>query len=135
MIRGLKVIDDILKGLPENARLRAELEQKDALIAKLQAALSDAQAEIQRLQPDRQDMSADTSKVLRLFFETGRDLSIPQVAQQFGFQASVAEFHFDILRQQSFIRQTRAGMHTYGGSSPPLFGLTSEGRAYVMQHR
>ena len=56
MIPGLKIIDDILKGLPENARLRSELsdlraevERLHAANEKLQSELGDAQAEIQRL--------------------------------------------------------------------------------------
>lgn len=48
---------------------------------------------------------------------------------------SVAEYNFDILRKRKFVQQTRMGIQTYGGSSPPMFALTSEGRAYVMQHR
>ena len=56
MIPGLKIIDDILKGLPDNARLRAEIaklaaeiEQRDVTIQKLQTEAQEARAQVERL--------------------------------------------------------------------------------------
>lgn len=105
----------------ENAQLRAEAAQ--------------FRQQLQRLQPAADGLPKETADVLQFFFDQGRDLSIEHIAQRFQFQMSVAEYHFDILFKRKFVIQTRMGFEGYGGSSPAMFGLTSEGRAYVMQHR
>ena len=138
MIPGVKIIDDILKGLPDNARLRsevaklaAEIEQRDITIQKLQAELQEAHTQIERLKPKRQDMDADTLKVLHLFFDAGRELSMGQVASQLGFQISVAEYHFDELTKRRFVGQSGVGYD----SQSCRFELLPEGRKYIMTHR
>ncbi|MGD0537248.1 MAG: hypothetical protein ABSC03_06340 [Verrucomicrobiota bacterium] len=138
MIPGVKIIDDFLKGLPDNARLRSEIaklateiEQRDVTIQKLQAELQEARVKIERLKPENQDMDADTLKVLHLFFTAGTELSKGHVAAQLGFQISVAEFHFDELVRRAFIEQSGVGYDI----PSCRYALLPEGRRYVMAHR
>ena len=46
-IPGVKIIDDILKGLPENARLRSQLGELRTQVEGLQRELETARTEIQ----------------------------------------------------------------------------------------
>jgi len=131
MIPGFKIIDDILKGLPENARLRDQLGQLRSQIQVLQSENEKLKAELSSLQPKQNGLGDETLKVLQLFFDNGGDMSIEHLAHHFHFQQSVAEFHVDILMAKGFLSQTRVG---YGDSSG-AFGLTREGRAHVMKHR
>jgi hypothetical protein len=121
------------------------LEKKTALLAEQVSALDRENAQLrskvvelnqklQHLQPV-DGILKETAGVLQFFFDQGRELSIEHIARQFQFQMSVAGFHFDILFKRKFVTQTRVGIEGYGGSSPAMFGLTSEGRAYVMQRR
>lgn len=127
------------------------MERKLALltdeVSTLNRKLSDANTRIAGLETENTKLkalaqprkSADelpkaTADVLRFLFDLGDDFSIEDIARQFQFKMSVAEYHFDILAGRKFVIQTRVGMQTYGGSSPAMFGLTSTGRAYVMQH-
>jgi septal ring factor EnvC (AmiA/AmiB activator) len=118
----------------EVASLARQLSDANAQIASLETENAKLKAQAHRLQPAG-GLSNETADVLQFFFDQGRDLSIEHIAQKFQFQMSVAEYHFDVLFKRRFVTQTRMGIETYGGSSPAMFALTSEGRSYVMEHR
>ena len=130
MIPGMKLIDDILKGLPENARLREQLGELRSQIQILQSENEKLRADLAALKPKPDGLNGDMLKVLRYFFDHGRDLSIEDIARQFKFQPSVAEFHFGALMKRGFLTQTRIAFRGGSGS----FGLTHAGREYVMEH-
>jgi hypothetical protein len=111
----------------ENAKLSTQ-------VSRLEIENAQLRQQLQHFQPAG-GIPKQTDDVLQFFFDHGDDLSVEEIAQKFQFQMSVAEYHFDLLRKRAFVHQTRMGFQTYGGSSPAMFGLTSEGRAYVMQRR
>lgn len=130
MIPGVKLIDDILKGLPENARLREQLGELRLQVQSLQSENERLKAQLEALKTKVDDLKEDTVKVLRVFFNAGRNLSLEHVAQQLQLQPSVTEFHFGVLMKRRLLRQTRVG---FGGGSG-AFGLTHEGLKYAMEH-
>jgi hypothetical protein len=118
------------------------LEKKSSLLAEQVTALErentqlklengQLRQQLQHLRPPSDSLDGDTRKVLQLFFEAGRELTIGQVAGHLGFQASVAEFHFDELVRRRFIDQSGVG---YDNASC-RYELMPEGRRYVMTHR
>jgi hypothetical protein len=76
-------------------------------------------------------LSRETVDILKYIFDLGQDVTIEYIAQRFSLQLSVAQFRFEELIKRRFVRQTRFGF----GNSSGGFGLTHEGRAYVMQNR
>ncbi|MBE0544953.1 MAG: helix-turn-helix domain-containing protein [Verrucomicrobia bacterium] len=131
MIPGLRIIDDILRGLPENARLRKQLGELRSQMQVLQVENETLKAELKASKPSTDEISEEALRVMQFFFEQGGDLSIEQVARRFNYQRSEAEFHCDFLMENGFVTQTTAGF----GDSSGLFGLTSEGRTLAMKNR
>jgi hypothetical protein len=121
------VIDLLEKKL---SLLTEEIDSLHSKVSHLEVENADLKTQLQRLQPG-DALPKETADVLQFFFNEGRDLSIEQVAQRFQFQISVAEYHFDILKKRRFVRQTRA----ISDQSSGAYGLTQEGRGYVMHTR
>ncbi len=111
----------------ENETLRAQLKQSQEENEKLK-----------KLIPSRSgkpnDFDETTHRILKIFFNQSDDVSVDQVAQQIGVEQGIVEYHFDLMREACFIIQTRVGIETFGGSSPPMYGITPEGRKYVVQN-
>jgi hypothetical protein len=121
------------------------LEKKAALLAEQVAALESEQARLRvenanlkaqlRLLPEEgEELSGDTVKILRLFFDRACDISTEEIVKSFGFKPSVADYHIDVLLKKKFIRETTAGIQTLFGSNVSKFGLTSLGRRYVLEN-
>lgn len=128
-IPGLKIIDEILKGLPENARHREARVQLLSEIETLQKENTKLKTELDRLKPRQRHPSDETLRVLEFLFDRG--YVVPsQVAQQFQVQPSVAEFHFDVLLEHRFIQQATPAV-----VGEAVYELTSEGRACIMERR
>ena len=121
-----KDVNDLLE--KKLALLTEEMDSLRSKASHLEVENADLKTQLQRLQPG-DALPKETADVLQFFFDQGRELSIEEVAQRFHFQISLAEYHFDILRKRRFVRQTRAG----SALSSCAYGLTQEGRAYVMQ--
>jgi len=121
-----KDVIDLLK--EKVALLTEEIDTLRSKVSSLEVENADLKARLQSLQPG-DALPKETADVLQFFFDQGRELSIEQVAQRFQFQMSVAEYHFDVLRKRRFVRPTRA----ISARSSGAYGLTQEGRGYVMQ--
>lgn len=119
------VIDLLEKKL---SLLTEEIESLRSKVSHLEVENATLKAQLQHLRP-ADELPKETADVLQFFFDQGRDLSIEQVAQQFHFQTSVAEYHLGVLEKRRFVRQTRAVSVQSSGA----FGLTQDGRGYVMQ--
>ena len=134
MIPGVKLIDDILRGLPENARLREQLGELRAQIEVLQTENEQLKTKLDQLAPKADQLDPKAFDILNLFFDAARDLSTEDAASHFRLHQSVAEFHTDALLERRFIQQTVMGMTSDFGTQPSMFAITPTGRKYVMQH-
>ena len=78
-----------------------------------------------------------TEKVIKLFFDAGRELPVNYVATSLSIDINTALYHFDILHKDNLITQTMAGSESSwtGTSDPDMFDLTSDGRKYVIENK
>jgi hypothetical protein len=125
--------------------LIAIMEKKAAALAEQVAALEKEQAGLKaenanlrsqlRLLPEEgEELSGDTIKILRLFFDRAGDTSTEEIIKSFNFKPSVADYHIDVLLKKKFVRETTAGIQTLFGSNVSKFGLTPLGRRYVLEN-
>jgi predicted nuclease with TOPRIM domain len=129
----------------ENSALKLEnaiLKGKEDTI---ESNLNKATEEIERLNEvikvPKQDaekprLDAVTEKVLKLFFDTGQELSVNQVAGKLSINISTAQYHFDLLSEAKLIIQTTIGDKSSrtGKTTPDLFELTLLGRNRVIKN-
>lgn len=82
-------------------------------------------------------MDAVTKKVLKLFFDTGQELSVDQVAGKLSIDISTAQHHFDLLTKAKLIVQTVTDDKSpwIGEGAPALFELSYSGRKYVIENK
>jgi len=81
-------------------------------------------------------LDAVTEKVLKLFFDKSRDMSINEVAGALSLDISTAQYHFDLLSEAKLIIQTTTGDKSSWTreSTPALFELSYSGRKYVIEN-
>jgi hypothetical protein len=91
-------------------------------------------AQLRLLPEEGEELSQDTIKILRLFFDHACDISTEEIIKSFGLKPSVADYHIDVLLKKKFVRETTVGMQSIFGSSASKFGLTSMGRRYVLEN-
>jgi hypothetical protein len=122
------------------------LEKKAALLTEQVAALEREQASLRaenanlkaqlRLLPeDGEELSGDTKKILKLFFDHACDISTEEILEAFNLKPSVGDYHIDVLIKKKFIRETTVEMLEPSGSGVSKFGLTTLGRRYVLEHK
>ncbi len=126
-IPGLKVIDDILRGLPDNARLRAEIEKLVARVQSLEKENEDLKKEVETLRP-KLGLDVETVKVLQIFFASPHELSRDEVASLAGLARGVADYHLDELRKLKFVMQSHAG-------EVARFSIYPKGREFIMKNK
>ena len=68
------------------------------------------------LPEEGEELSGDTIKILRLFFDRAGEISTEEIIKLFGLKPSVADYHIDVLLKKKFIRETTAGIQTLFGS-------------------
>lgn len=105
--------------LRENRNLKLENE-------KLKGQLQDARP--------KDELSEQTRLVLKYYFNKADDVSDEEIAAHFRIHLSMAGHHSDVLLKKRFIQQTRVGVSSVMGSSPPMFALTSQGREYCVNN-
>jgi len=121
----------------------ALLEKKAALLTEQVAALeseyanlkaenANLKAQLKLLPREGEELSRDTIKILKLFFDRASDISTEEILKSFNLKPSVADYHIDVLLKKKFIRETFVGMQPPFGSGVSKFGLTSLGRRYVL---
>ncbi len=121
------VVTKLTEANSEIERLRFELEQ----IRKECDSLRQASAARTAGRPI--DFDANTEKILKLFFDANKNQSVDSVARLLGLQPGIVKYHFDILQNENFIDIYSIGVQTMRGSTPPEYGLTPAGRAYVVK--
>jgi len=90
--------------------------------------------QVKCLQPQSDEISKDTIRVLKLLFERARDISADDISTAFKWKQGIADYHIDVLLRRRFIRESSMGMETPFGSSVLSFGLTTLGRRYIIQY-
>ena len=126
MIPGVKLIDDILKSLPENARLREQLGELRAQIEVLQTENDQLKTKVDQLTPKADQLDPKALQILKFYFDESEDIAAEYIAGRFGVTMGVAEYHIDTLRERELI--------TLVGVAPAIHAINSNGRKYVMQH-
>lgn len=120
-IPGLKLIDDILAGVPDNARQRKELTELRVQIVALHAemekrdvALEDARLQIKALKDKYESpIKADAEKmaVLRLLEPIDRNMRCAEIAQKLGWDANRTHYLLIQLRDAGFVYEVPTGFH------------------------
>ena len=80
------------------------------------------------------DFDEDTEKMLKLFFDTNENQSVDFVARSLALAPGIVKYHFDILQKDNLVDIYSIGMQTMQGFTPPKYGLTAAGRAYVVKN-
>jgi hypothetical protein len=89
--------------------------------------------QVKCLQPQTEEISKDTVRVMKLLFERASDISTDDISSAFKWKQGVTDYHIDVLLKKRFIRESSVGMQTPFGSSIKKFGLTTLGRRFIIQ--
>ena len=123
----------------ENAILKGK---EDTTESKLNKATTEIEPLNEFIKVPKKDgkkprLDAVTEKVLKLFFDTGQELSVNQVAGKLSINISTAQYHFDLLSEAKLIVQTTTGDKSSwtGESTSALFELSYLGRKYVIENK
>jgi hypothetical protein len=123
----------------ENAILKGKEDTKES-------ELNKATKEIERLNEvikvpkkdgEKPRLDAVTEKVLKLFFDKSRELSVNEVAAILSINISITRYHFDLLSEAKLIVQTTTDDKSSwtGKGTPALFELSYLGRKYVIENK
>ncbi len=122
----------------ENAILKGKQNETESQLNKAIKEIERLNQIIERFKKDdtKAHLDAVTEKILRLFFDAGREMSINGVAAALSMDISTAQYHFDLLLEADLIIQTNPGFVSSWAreSRPDLFGLTPLGRKYVIEN-
>jgi hypothetical protein len=132
MIPGLSLIDDILKGLPENARLRAQLTELRTQVETLQRQLETARAEIQgfRQQKPNDRLPDESEKMLIVVAnDPSGELTLARVIRHLRLPQARGDYFFDQLLNRELV-DTAGGQMGVG----MFFHATKAGREYLAKH-
>jgi predicted nuclease with TOPRIM domain len=128
----------------ENSALKSENAILKGKGNTTESKLNKATKEIERLnefikvpkkEGKKPHLDAVTEKVLKLFFDKSRDMSVNEVAGALSMDIGTAQYHFDLLFESNLIIQTGIGPTSFRSrESVPLFELTLSGREYVVKN-
>jgi DNA-binding MarR family transcriptional regulator len=128
----------------ENDAVKSENATLKTKASAIESQLNMAREEIERLnqvivglKEDHAKIHLDavTEKVLKVFFDAGRELSVNEIAATLSIDISTAQYHFDVLSEKDLIQQTRVGfVSPRAPKSAPQFSLTPSGREYVIKN-
>ena len=141
-------IIDLLKDVPLSTVIKEKLVGVEQQNKNLQASLDKATEEIKRLNQiingtkakkddAEKHYEAVTNKILNLFFDACRELSVNHVAATLSLDVNTARYHFDLLTKDKLIIQSTAAVESSwaGVSSPNMYDLTPLGRKYIIENK
>jgi predicted nuclease with TOPRIM domain len=143
----LELLKDQITALEkENGGLKSENTGLKDKAKHLESKFNDATKEIQRLneiinssQKHQGIKKYDeiTEKVLKVFFQFGRELSIYDCVRALSLDVSTIRYHFDLLSEDNLIIQTKSGFESswIQENSPDMYDLTPSGRKYIVEKR
>lgn len=108
-IPGLKVLDEIIAGLPTNSAQRLELEKLRLKSANDDARIKELEAKLAALKP-KSEVAAEAAQVLKYFADCGHELSADRIASLMNIKIGKVIHHFGSLRKFGFIQQSRVSM-------------------------
>jgi hypothetical protein len=129
IIPGLKVLDEIIAGLPTNSAQRLELEKLRLKSANDDARIKALEAQIKALIP-QSGIDVEAAQVLQQFAAQGRELNAHQIADSTGIALGKVIHHLGSLRVFGFVQQSRGKMD----DSEPPHRITTEGSSFLVEH-
>jgi DNA-binding transcriptional ArsR family regulator len=135
----LKAKEDTIES--ELNKAAKEIERLNEIIKapKIEVIKAPKKEVIKVLKKDGERLHLDTvtEKVLKLFFDTGQELSVNQVAGKLSMNIDTVQHHFDLLSEANLIVQTATGDKSSwtSESTPVLFELSYSGRKYVIEKK
>ena len=125
MIPGMKIIDDILKGLPENARLRGQIEDLRTQMASLQRENEELKAKLQEYE-SKPEFGKEAVAILKLIRARHGELTEEAIAEVTGLEAREVRYHISKLEGGGLIYPPGESLR-----SPRGFGVTDGGIDYL----
>jgi hypothetical protein len=127
-IPGLKTLDEMIAGLPVNSAQRLEITKLKEQIVALEQENNGLRDKLGKLTP-KSDMAVDSVKILKLFFDSSRSLTPPQIAAKFEMKPNVAMYHMDTLIDKELIEPESIVIMN---DAPRPYVITKEGRGYII---
>ncbi|MBM3851597.1 MAG: hypothetical protein FJ399_00415 [Verrucomicrobia bacterium] len=127
---GLKLLDKILAGLPENARLREQLVELRSQVATLQMRNEELEAKLAELLP-KHGLDIDAVKILKFLFDRGDEVLREEISQHFPMKKSLCDHHLDELQKLEFIRESNG----CDIDDDEAYMITPKGRAFVVEKK
>lgn len=129
-IPGVKVLDEILLGMPVNALQRAEIAELKEQIATLQQENENLKRE-KALNAPKPDMAVDAVKILQCLFVNDRGFSAEDIADAFELEIGMAKYHCDVLREKRLIGFRNGPLINRNRSIE--FEISPAGRTYLVE--
>jgi len=134
LIPGLKIIDDILKGLPDNAILRGQLTDLRIQVAALEAKDKDSQAKIVELEKKLQDITSVVvdpfeNQILSALAGDFNGATVDQLARHFKLHPTKTQHHLNRLFDAKLVYG-----QGYTDARPHEWHLGTKGQAYVVEN-
>jgi regulator of replication initiation timing len=80
-----------------------------------------------------EDFDDITDNILKMLFDHPDGISMEWLSSHLGVEEGVVHYQFDLLFREKFARQLTIGESGPFGSNAASFGLTIDGRAYVIK--
>jgi hypothetical protein len=104
-IPGTRLVEDVLKALPTQARLESENRELRLQVADLTAKIEVLQAQLKAAQPV-EGMEPDALKVLKILFEHNHALVSATFEEALSMKSAVVIYHCDNLCKLGLVRKT-----------------------------
>ena len=126
-IPGLKVLDEIIAGLPTNSAQRLELTKLRSEAANDKARIKELEAELAALKP-QEGIPVEAVQILKMFFDRARAFLATDIEAMTGMKKSVVDYHLGILRKSGLLK---VGMSLDG---PQSYLITDKGREFIVRN-
>lgn len=133
MISGLCIIDDILRGLPEKAKLREQLTELRLQVETMQSELEADRAEMERskllqMQPSSKLPDESEKMLVIIANSSGGRITLDMVIRRLGLPQARGDYLFDQLCKRKLVSSSSGQM-----GLDSSFHATSSGLEYLHQ--
>lgn len=131
-IPGLKVLDELILGIPLNAQQRREIAHLREQIEALQRENEELRRK-NSLNAPKPALSAESLKILLFLFQHPSDMLVAEeLGHTFGLQTGIAKYHCGKLMSQGYISDSWRPMGD--GTYESEFKITDAGIAYLVEN-